>query len=94
MKTKTQIVDPDPAYVELALLDVVDARLDGSFVLNADFVAACRVAFQANPRDMDEILPTMILARALGRGLAEGLDVDALAVAALEIAATDAELEA
>lgn len=82
-----QLLVPDARLADLAQLDVIDVGLDGSYALNAEFAAACRAAFAADPSRFDEIVPDMILARAMARGFAGGLDVEALTVAALEIGA-------
>ena len=82
-----QVLRPDARLADLVLLDVLDMSLDGGYALNAAFVAACRAAYAAHPRDFDSIVPDMILARAMARGYSSGIDVDALTLAALEIGA-------
>jgi hypothetical protein len=82
-----KLLVPDAALADLALLDVIDVRLDGSYAINQEFLAACRAAYVAAPHRFDDIVPGMILARAMARGLAHALDVDALTLAAFEIAA-------
>ena len=83
--------DTDARLADLVFLDVLDMALDGSYALNAEFASACRAAYAADPRRFDSIVPDMILARALARGVAGLLDVDALACAALEVGATEAD---
>jgi hypothetical protein len=82
---------PDASLAELALLDVIDVRLDGSCAVNEDFLGACRAAYRADPGRFDDIVPAKILARAMVRGLAEGLDVDALTLAVLEVGAAQVD---
>lgn len=83
-------VDADPALAELVMMDVVDVRADGTFALNARFVHECRAAYDADPSRFDEIVSEAILARAISRGFAV-VDLDDLTIAALEIAANEAE---
>jgi hypothetical protein len=86
-----QTVHPSMELATLAQLDVIDVRPDGACVLNEAFASACRQAFADDPRRFDEIVPTVIFARALARGLVHGLDVEALALAALEVGAAQVD---
>lgn len=76
---------------ELALLDVLDVREDGSLRLNDAFREECIAAFDADPSCLDRVFQERILARAVERGFAALADLDELALAALEIAVGDEE---
>lgn len=78
---------------ELVQLDVVDVRLDGTYTLNEEFLAAARAAYAQDPSCFDTILCDLILARALARGVAV-VDLDGLALTALEVGANEAEAHA
>lgn len=79
----------DARLADLAYLDVLDVRLDGSYALNAEFYAAALQAHAADPSRFGSIFGDLILARAMARGVAL-MDVEELALAALEVA-VDAE---
>lgn len=85
-----QLLRPDANLAVLVHLDVVDMRLDGSYALNAAFQAMCRVAYEADPRRFDTVIPELILVRAQGRGLVLDIDVHDLALTALEVAGAEA----
>lgn len=85
-----QVLQPDMRLADLVHLDVLDLRIDGSYALNAEFLAAARTAFEEDPATFDRVLGDLILARAMARGFAL-LDVDELALAALEVASADEE---
>lgn len=81
-------VAPDARLAELAWLDVLDVRPDGSLALNAAFHEECIAAYDADPDCLGTVFQARLLARAAERGM--GLvDVDELALAALEIAAAE-----
>jgi hypothetical protein len=75
---------------DLVHLDVLDLRLDGTYVMSRTFLADAREAYRQDPSAFDTIVGDLILTRALHRGYAV-LDVDDLALLALEIAANEAE---
>lgn len=79
-------VRADGHLAELAILDVVDVTPEGAYVLNAAFRAACITAYDEGA-DLETVFAECILARALERGYAGCADLDALALAALEIGA-------
>ena len=59
----------DARLAELASLDVLDVRPDGSFRLNATFVAECLAAHAGAPApEAGALLREQILARAAARG--------------------------
>jgi hypothetical protein len=78
---------------ELVQLDIVDVRLDGSYVLNEEFVQAARAAYEADPSCFDSVFCDLILARAVARGVAL-FDVEGLALTALEVDANAAQARA
>lgn len=81
------LVEVDAAVAELALLDVVDLQPDGTVRLNESFLEACLAAYDADPSCLDEVFHQHILARATERGYAGCVDLDNLALAALEVGA-------
>lgn len=70
---------------QLARLDVVDVRPDGTLRLNAAFVADCRAAYAADPSVIDTVISTQILRRALAQGSVVEIDLEAATLAALEV---------
>lgn len=70
---------------QLARLDVVDVRADGTLALNATFVDDCRSAYAADPSILDTVIATQILKRALAQEIVVQLDVDAATLAALAV---------
>lgn len=82
-------VTADARLAELVHLDVLDVTPDGRLSMNAGFIAMCRAAIDADPTCLDDVFQSHILARAAERGFAI-LDVDAMALAALEVAVGEA----
>lgn len=85
-----QLVRPDARLAELAYLDVVDVTADGQVVLNGEFRAICIAAYDQGAL-LDDVFQDCILARAMQRGFVGCIDLDDLALAALEIGAAEAE---
>lgn len=85
-----QLPQADPNVAILAYLDVVDVKLDGSYVVNPLFLSICRAMHHADPRQFDTVFTRMIRGRAASRGIVLDVDADELAVTALEIAAAEA----
>lgn len=85
-----QLLLPDLRIADLVHLDVLDIRADGSYAINARFLSDAREAHLRDPAAFDRIFGDLILARALKLGYAL-FDVDELALAALEVAANDAD---
>jgi hypothetical protein len=83
------LVRPDARIADLVVLDVLDVRLDGSYAVNEEFLAACRAAYTADPRRLDDVVPDLILARAMARGYAGAVDLEGLTLALLEIGAAE-----
>lgn len=79
----------DARLVELAALDVLDVRPDGSLCMNASFVARCLAAYEADPSSLDTVIRDHILASAGERDVALLTDADELALAALEVEPRD-----
>lgn len=84
-------VDSDARFAELAFLDVLDVTPEGRLRLNPGFRDACRQAFESDADCLDNVFQDHILARAIAYGYAGCTDVDELALAALEVAAAEAE---
>lgn len=84
----------DARAAELAHLDVIDIREDGTLVLNPAFRAACIAALDADPRCIDTVVQDHILARAVERGFAGCVDIEELAFSALEIGIAEEEPDA
>ncbi len=82
-------VDQDVLLAELALLDVIDVRLDGSLALNREFVAELMQAFDEDPGSLATVVQGCIMERAAARGYWACVDVDDMALAALELGATE-----
>lgn len=79
----------DARLADLAFLDVIDLAPDGRWTLNEGFRLACVAAYDADPSSLDHVIQDVILARAMARGVAAVLDVDELALAALEVSDQD-----
>ena len=79
-------VTADPRLAELALLDVLDVRADGTLALNAAFRAECVARYESDASCLGTVFQARILARAVERGFAAVADVDGLALLALEVA--------
>jgi predicted component of type VI protein secretion system len=80
----------DARLAELALLDVVDLRDDGTIRLNATFVATCMLAHAQSPAETEAVVRDCILARAEERGHVPALAPARLARVALMLG--DAEM--
>lgn len=79
----------DVRLAELVHLDVLDLRLDGSLALNEAFRAECLAAYEHDPSCLSTVFQERILQRAVSYGFAGCIDVDELALLALEIAVED-----
>lgn len=84
-------VQADARVAELVLLDVLDVARDGKLRLNDEFRDACIAAYEADPSCLGDVFQAFILARATAAGYAGVVDLDGLALVALEIAAGEAE---
>lgn len=83
------LVEVDAHLAELAILDVIDVRVDGSLRLNPEFVEECVDALDAAPGSIATVVQDCIVARAWARGYAGCANADAMALAALELGATE-----
>lgn len=82
------LVKLDARVAELAYLDVIGVRNDGSLYLDATFVAKCLAAYGVDPRtDPDAVVREEILARAAERRHAPKTAPARLASAALNLGA-------
>lgn len=79
----------DVHLVQLARLDVVDMRADGTLVLNSAFVEDCRAAYAADASIIDTVIGMQILKRALTHEIVIAFDLEAATLAALEVGAVD-----
>lgn len=79
----------DVRLVELAALDVLDLRADGSLCMNKDFVARCLAAYEADPSTLDTVIRDHILACAGEHDVALLSDAEELALAVLELEPRD-----
>jgi hypothetical protein len=77
------MVSPDAQLMQLAHLDVIDVRSDGSLVLNGRFLTECQDAYAADSSLLGTVIGSYILARALAIGVV--VDVEGLTLAALDV---------
>lgn len=82
-------VRSDTRFAQLATLDVVDVRSDGTLALNETFLMECRAAYDADPSRIGTVIGSQIRDRALDGGLVVEIDLEALTLAALEIGEGD-----
>lgn len=85
------VVECDARLAELTILDILDVTPEGKLRLNPAFRDECRRFYDADPSCLDTVFQERIVARAVDYGYAGCLDVDDLALAALELAAAEAE---
>lgn len=83
------LLEVDAHFAELAVLDVIDVRVDGTLRLNPEFVEECIAALDSEPGNIATVVQDCIVARAWSRGFAGCANVDAMALAALELGATE-----
>lgn len=81
-------VELDARLAELVVLDVLDVAEDGTLRLNAAFRDECVAAYSEDASCLGTVVQDRILARAAASGYA-CLDLDLLALAALEAAEPD-----
>lgn len=80
----------DGRLAELVFLDVVDLTDEGAYVLNAAFREECIATYEAGV-ELEDVFSARIMARAIERGFAGCVDLDDLALAALEVGAAEAD---
>lgn len=85
------LVRPDTRFAQLATLDVLDVRSDGTLALNETFLMECRAAYAADPSRIDTVIGSKIRDRAAAGGMVVEIDLEALTLAALEIGERDSE---
>lgn len=79
----------DVHMAQLARLNVIDVRPDGTLVLNAAFVDECRAAYAADSSILNTVVGTQILKRALAQDVVIQMDLAAATLAALEVGSLD-----